>query len=221
MTCPHHTAWQSVGGSSPLIGILALQGDVWEHRRMLESLGATVVEVRGVNDLAGLQGVVIPGGESSVMDKLTRLFGLAKPLRWAIAEGLPVLGTCAGMIMLADDLDDGIEGQETLGGLDISVQRNAFGGQRESFDTRLSVEGIAGGPMDVSFIRAPVVTRVGPGVDVLATLDDGRRVAVDNGQCMALAFHPEVSGDDRLHAAFVKRASDYPPLPGDLPTTLA
>lgn len=210
-----------MGGSSPVIGILALQGDVFEHRRMLESLGATVVEVRGVRDLAGLQGLVIPGGESSVMDKLTRLFDLVEPLRWAIDEGLPVLGTCAGMIMLAKDLVDGIDGQETLGGLDISVQRNAFGAQRESFDTRLRVKGVAGEPMDVSFIRAPVVTRVGPGVQVLASLEDGRVVAVDDSQCMALAFHPEVSGDSRLHEAFVKRAGNYPPLPGDLPTTLA
>jgi 5'-phosphate synthase pdxT subunit len=209
-----------VGGSSPVIGILALQGDVREHRRMLESLGATVVEVRAVRDLAGLQGLVIPGGESSVMDKLTRLFGLTEPLRWAIDEGLPVLGTCAGMIMLANELADGIEGQETLGGLDISVQRNAFGAQRESFDTRLDVRGIEGPAMDVSFIRAPIVTRVGDGVDILASLDDARVVAVDNSQCMALAFHPEVSGDERLHAMFVARAREYPPLPGDLPTTL-
>lgn len=207
-------------GSHPVIGILALQGDVSEHRRMLESLGAVVVEVRGLSGVAGLQGLVIPGGESSVMDKLTRLCGLAEPLRWAIDEGLPVFGTCAGMIMLADDLVGGIDGQETLGGLDISVQRNAFGTQRESFDTRLDVRGIDGGPMDVSFIRAPIVTRVGPGVQVVASLEDGRIVAVDNAQCMALAFHPEVSGDDRLHAAFVKRAGDYPPLPGDLPATL-
>ncbi|MEX2441564.1 MAG: pyridoxal 5'-phosphate synthase glutaminase subunit PdxT [Pontimonas sp.] len=220
-TCPHHTAWQSVDGSSPVIGILALQGDVSEHRRMLESLGAIVVEVRAPRDVAGLQGLVIPGGESSVMDKLSRLCGLDAPLRWSIDEGLPVLGTCAGMIMLAGDLAGGINGQETLGGLDISVQRNAFGSQRESFDTRLVVRGIVGGPMDVSFIRAPIVTRVGPGVQVLASLEDGRIVAVDNGQCMALAFHPEVSGDDRLHAAFIKRAGDYPPLPGDLPATLA
>lgn len=209
-----------MGGSSPVIGILALQGDVREHRRMLESLGATVVEVRAARDLAGLQGLVIPGGESSVMDNLTRLFGLTEPLRWAIDEGLPVLGTCAGMIMLAHELADGIEGQETLGGLDISVQRNAFGAQRESFDTRLDVRGIEGPAMDVSFIRAPIVTRVGDGVDILASLDDARVVAVDNSQCMALAFHPEVSGDERLHAMFVARAREYPPLPGDLPTTL-
>lgn len=209
-----------MGGKSPVIGILALQGDVREHRRMLESLGATVVEVRAVRDLTGLQGLVIPGGESSVMDKLTRLFGLTEPLRWAIDEGLPVLGTCAGMIMLANELADGIEGQETLGGLDISVQRNAFGAQRESFDTRLDVRGIEGPAMDVSFIRAPIVTRVGDGVEILASLDDARVVAVDNSQCMALAFHPEVSGDERLHAMFVARAREYPPLPGDLPTTL-
>ena len=188
---------------------------------MLESLAVPVVEVRQVSDLDGLQGLVIPGGESSVMDKLTRLFGLVGPLRWAISEGLPVLGTCAGMIMLASELDDGIVGQQTLGAMDISVRRNAFGAQRESFDTQLQVTGVAGGPVDVSFIRAPVVTRVGPGVEVLATLDDGTVVAVDDGQCLALAFHPEVTGEARLHELFVTRAGDYPGLPGDLPTTLA
>jgi len=188
---------------------------------MLEALGARVVEVRQPQHLDGLQGLVIPGGESSVMDKLCRLFGLAEPLRWAIDEGLPVLGTCAGMIMLASDLEDGIEGQETLGGLDMTVLRNAFGSQRDSFDLRLPVKGLAGGDVDVSFIRAPIVTRVGPGVEARARLDDGKIVAVDNGQCLALAFHPEVTGDDRLHREFLSRAEQFPGLPGDLPTTLA
>lgn len=180
---------------------------------MLEELGASVVEVRTTTDLQGIQGLVIPGGESSVMDKLSRRFGLAEPIRWAIDEGLPVLGTCAGMIMLATELVDGISGQETFGGLDIAVQRNAFGGQRESFDTSLRIAGLDGPDMDVSFIRAPIVTRVGTGVDTLATLDDGRVVAVDNGQCLALAFHPEVSEDPRLHEVFVSRAREYPPMP--------
>lgn len=180
---------------------------------MLEQLGASVVEVRTTADLQGIQGLVIPGGESSVMDKLSRRFGLAEPIRWAIDEGLPVLGTCAGMIMLAAELVDGISGQETFGGLDIAVQRNAFGAQRESFDTSLRIAGLDGPEMDVSFIRAPIVTRVGAGVDTLATLDDGRVVAVDNGQCLALAFHPEVSGDSRLHEVFVSRAREYPPMP--------
>lgn len=173
---------------------------------MLESLGATVREVRQVGDLEGVSGLVIPGGESTVMDKLTRLFGLAQPLKNLIREGLPALGTCAGMIMLADRLEDGIEGQHTLGGLDITVQRNAFGSQRESFDVSLEVRGLAGGAMDVSFIRAPVVTEVGPDVDVLATLDDGRIVAVAQGNILALSFHPEVTGETRLHQRFLDTA---------------
>lgn len=210
-----------MGGSSPLIGVLALQGDVAEHRRMLESLGATVVEVRQPQQLDGIHGLVIPGGESSVMDKLCRLFGLDEPLGWAIDEGLPVLGTCAGMIMLAKELEDGIAGQQTLGCMDITVTRNAFGSQRDSFDTRLAVEGLPGGEVDVSFIRAPVVTRVGQSVKVRATLPDGRIVAVDDGQQLALSFHPEVTGEDRLHREFLARAEKFPGLPGDLPTTLA
>ena len=188
---------------------------------MLESLGARIVEVRQPADLGGIHGLVIPGGESSVMDKLCRLFGLDQPLRWAIDEGLPVLGTCAGMIMLAQEVEDGITGQQTLGAMDITVLRNAFGSQRDSFDARLPIEGLAGGEVDVSFIRAPIVTRVGEGVRTRASLPDGRIVAVDDGQCLALAFHPEVTGDDRLHREFVARAGDFPGLPGELPTTLA
>lgn len=174
---------------------------------MLESLGATVREIRQPVDLEGISGLVIPGGESSVMDKLTRLFGLAQPLKNLIREGLPVLGTCAGMIMLADRLEDGIEGQQTLGGLNITVQRNAFGSQRESFDVRLEVQGLTGGAVDVSFIRAPVVTDVGPDVQVLATLDDGKVVAVAQGNILALSFHPEVTGDTRLHQRFLDTVS--------------
>ena len=174
---------------------------------MLESLGATVREIRQPVDLEGISGLVIPGGESSVMDKLTRLFGLAQPLKNLIREGLPVLGTCAGMIMLADRLEDGIEGQQTLGGLNITVQRNAFGSQRESFDVRLEVQGLTGGAVDVSFIRAPVVSDVGPDVQVLATLDDGKVVAVAQGNILALSFHPEVTGDTRLHQRFLDTVS--------------
>lgn len=198
-----------MGGSSPLIGVLALQGDVREHRRMFESLGARVVEIRQTSDLSAIQGLVLPGGESSVIDKLTRLFGLREPLQRLIAEGLPVFGTCAGMIMLATDLEDGIAGQQTLGAVDMTVRRNAFGGQRESFDVALDVTGVEGGPVDVSFIRAPIVTRVGDGVTVRATLADGRIVAVDSGQVLALSFHPEVTGDDRLHREFVERVARH------------
>ena len=202
-TSPPHTAWPSVGGNTTPVGVLALQGDVAEHRRMLTGLGANVVEVRRCSDLEGISGLVIPGGESTVMDKLTRLFGLQEPLRQLIADGMPVLGTCAGMIMLADRLEDGIVGQESLGGLDVTVKRNAFGSQRESFDVSLDVAGIEGGPVDVSFIRAPIVTEVGEGVSVLATLPDGRIVAVESSRLLALSFHPEVTGDDRLHRRFL------------------
>jgi 5'-phosphate synthase pdxT subunit len=196
-----------VGGSTGPIGVLALQGDVAEHRRMLESLGATVREVRQHSDLEGISGLVIPGGESTVIDKLTRIFGLQQPVKRLIAEGMPVFGTCAGMIMLAHDLEDGIAGQETLGGLDVTVARNAFGSQKDSFDVSLEVSGVTGGPVDVSFIRAPIVTRVGDGVRVLATLPQGHIVAVENDTALALSFHPEVTGDTRLHQRFIDRVA--------------
>jgi len=196
-----------VGGKTGPVGVLALQGDVAEHRRMLESLGCVVVEVRSTRDLDGLAGLVIPGGESTVMDKLTRIFDLAGPLRQLIDQGMPVLGTCAGMIMLADRLEDAIAGQQTIGGLDVTVRRNAFGSQKESFDAAVSVSGIDGGPVDVSFIRAPIVTDVGPGVTVIATVSPDRIVGVSSGNIMALSFHPEVTGDDRLHQLFVDRVT--------------
>ena len=202
-TSPPHTAWLSVGGSRGPIGVLALQGDVAEHRRMLESLGASVVEIRQCKDLTGISGLVIPGGESTVMDKLTRIFGLQTPLRTLIAQGMPVLGTCAGMIMVADRLDDAIEGQETLGGLNVTAKRNAFGSQKDSFDVALQVDGVEGEPVDVSFIRAPIVTDYGNGVRPLATLPSGEVVAVEEGNILALSFHPEVTGDTRLHERFL------------------
>ncbi len=202
-TSPPRTAWLSVGGSRGPIGVLALQGDVAEHRRMLEHLGAQVIEVRQCMDLIGIAGLVVPGGESTVMDKLTRIFHLQAPLRSLIAGGMPVLGTCAGMIMLADRLDDAIAGQETLGGLDVTVKRNAFGSQKESFDVSLDVQGVAGGPVDVSFIRAPLVTERGSGVRVLATLPSGEVVACEQRNILALSFHPEVTGDTRLHERFL------------------
>ncbi len=202
------TASLSVGGS-PLIGVLALQGDVREHRKMLESLGANVVEIRTPEHLSGIQGLVLPGGESSVMDKLTRLFGLRDPLIELIGQGIPVLGTCAGMIMVADDIEDEIEGQLSLGGLDVTVRRNAFGSQKDSFDVSLSVDEYGPDPVDVSFIRAPAVTRVGDGVRALAMLDDGRIVAVANETITALAFHPEVTGETRFHQRFIEQAQTW------------
>jgi len=200
-----------VGGNPPLIGILALQGDVAEHREMLQRLGADTCDIRSMADLQGLQGLVIPGGESTVMDKLVRRFGLDKPLKDLISSGIPVLGTCAGLIMCAERLTDGIEGQQTLGGLDVTVSRNAFGSQRDSFDTELTVSGLES-PVAVSFIRAPIVTQVGDGVSVRASLPGGEIVAVDNGHILGLSFHPEITGESRLHEEFVVRATSFSPV---------
>lgn len=184
------------------VGVLALQGGVSEHTAMLEQVGVQTLRVRRAEDLDGIDGLVIPGGESGVIDRLTRIFGLAAPLRLAIAGGLPVLGTCAGLIMLADRLANAAPGQQTLGGLDITVERNAFGSQRDSFETTVSVAGV--GNIEASFIRAPIVTAVGDGVDVIATLPDGRVVGVRSGALMGVSFHPEVAGDPRVHEAFVR-----------------
>jgi pyridoxal 5'-phosphate synthase pdxT subunit len=191
------------GNTRPRIGVLALQGDVREHIVILHELGADVVEVRLPEHLSGIQGLVIPGGESSVMDKLSRIFGLRDPLIEAIASGLPVLGTCAGLIMLADSLEDAISGQQTLGGLDITVRRNAFGAQVDSFETRVAVEGIPGPPLEVAFIRAPSVTVVGEKARIIASLEDGTVVGVIQEALIGIAFHPEITGDDRVHRLFL------------------
>lgn len=188
---------------SPRVGVLALQGDVREHVRVLTGLGAEVVPVRRPDDLAHVRGLVLPGGESSVIDKLSRTFGLREPLRDAIASGMPMYGTCAGMILLADRIVDGIEGQETFGGIDVTVRRNAFGGQVESFETDLHVPVIEGEPVRAVFIRAPIVEDVGPAAETLAALPDGRVVAVAQGRLMATSFHPEMSGEDRFHRRFL------------------
>lgn len=191
------------GSSRPLIGVLALQGDVREHSAMLQELGADVVEVRLPEHLSGINGLVIPGGESSVIDKLTRIFGLRASLVDAISAGLPAFGTCAGLIMLADSLDDAIVGQQTLGGLDVTVRRNAFGAQVDSFETLVKVEGIGGPALQVAFIRAPIVTRVGERARVIAELSDGTVVGVAQDALIGVAFHPEITGDDRVHRLFL------------------
>ncbi|QOC25572.1 pyridoxal 5'-phosphate synthase glutaminase subunit PdxT [Microbacterium hominis] len=183
----------------PRVGVLALQGDVREHVRSLETLGAEVVAVRRPAELAAVSGLVIPGGESSVIDKLARTFGLQQPIRAAIADGMPVYGTCAGLILLADRITDGIRGQETFGGLDATVQRNAFGSQVDSFETELAVAGFDE-PVSATFIRAPRVVETGPDVEVLASLPDGAVVAVRQGALLGTAFHPEMSGETRFHA---------------------
>ncbi|GAB3387984.1 pyridoxal 5'-phosphate synthase glutaminase subunit PdxT [Humibacter soli] len=189
----------------PKVGVLALQGDVREHARVLTSLGAEVVLVRRVRELDEVEGLVIPGGESSVMDKLARSFGLFEPLRDRIRSGMPVYGTCAGLIMLADRLEDDSPGQQTLGGLDVTVRRNAFGSQVDSFETDLDIPGITDEPVHAVFIRAPIVESVGSGATALASLGEGRIVAVEQGNLLGTSFHPEVTGNTRFHENFLRR----------------
>ncbi len=182
----------------------------------LPQAGAHAVAVRRPAELAAVDGLVIPGGESTTMITLARAFEMLEPLRDAVAAGLPVYGSCAGMIMLADRIVDGPADQETIGGLDIAVRRNAFGRQVDSFETSLAVAGIDDGPVHAVFIRAPWVESVGEKVEVLATITDGpaagRIVAVRQGQLFATSFHPELTSDVRLHALFVSmvraRAAD-------------
>ncbi|HYO89845.1 MAG TPA: pyridoxal 5'-phosphate synthase glutaminase subunit PdxT [Candidatus Limnocylindrales bacterium] len=185
----------------PKVGVLALQGAFIEHEQRLSSLGAEPVEVRLPADLNGLDGLIIPGGESTTIGKLATTFGLIEPLR-AFARAKPTWGTCAGLIFLARDI--GIDRQPILGLMDIRVNRNAFGRQIESFETDLPIKGLGDKPFHTVFIRAPVITATGPDVDVLAALDDGRIVAAQQGHWLATAFHPELTSDPRLHAYFLK-----------------
>ena len=181
------------------IGVLALQGAFIEHIKMLRRLGVEAVEARLPHQLDDLDGLIIPGGESTTIGKLATSYGLIEPLR-RFAETKPTWGTCAGMIFLAKDI--GIDEQPILGAMDITVDRNAFGRQIDSFETDLQIVGLVGGPFHAVFIRAPVVTAVEAPVDVLARLDDGRIVAVRQGQLLATAFHPELTDDLRLHSSF-------------------
>ena len=191
--------------TTPLVGVLALQGDVREHVAALTALGADVVEVRRPAELDRVAGLVIPGGESSVIDKLSRIFGLAEPIRRRIAAGMPVYGTCAGLICLADTIRDAIDGQETFGGLDLVVRRNAFGSQVGSFEVDLDVPALGEPPVHAVFIRAPVVEELGPRATALAALPDGRIVAVEQGPLLGTSFHPEMHGELRFHARFLDR----------------
>ena len=205
------------------VGVLALQGDFREHVATLAALGARPVTVRRPEELDSLDGLVIPGGESTSIDKLARAFGVAEPLKRKISEGFPVYGSCAGMILLADEIADPAQDlsgrpQETFGGLDITVRRNAFGRQRESFETDLDFKDIdqAGGPVHAVFIRGPWVERVGDSVEVLAEVDPqhashtatlggrSRIVAVRSGNLLATSFHPEVTGERRVHELFIR-----------------
>jgi 5'-phosphate synthase pdxT subunit len=181
---------------APRIGVLAYQGDVREHLAALAAVGADPVEVRTLADLDAVAGLVVPGGESTVIGKLAARYGLLEPLRERVAAGLPVLGTCAGMIFLARE----VEGppQDLLGALDVRVRRNAFGRQVASFEARVEVKGIDGDPVSGAFIRAPWVADAGPEVEVLAEVD-GKVVAVRQGNLLATAFHPELTGEVRLH----------------------
>ena len=192
---------------APLIGVLAVQGDVREHVRVLEGLGARVRAVRRPSELDGIRGLVIPGGESTTMDKLVRALELFEPLRALIADGLPAYGSCAGLIMLADRIADRRADQQTLGGLDITVRRNAFGRQVDSFEEDIDVLGL-GAPVHAVFIRAPWVEEIGADVEVLARVARGpaagRIVAVRQGPLLATSFHPEVTGDTRVHELFVE-----------------
>lgn len=197
---------------TPRVGVLAVQGDVREHLYAVERAGAVGVTVRRPSELEGVDGLIIPGGESTTMDKLVRAFELYEPLRARIAAGLPVYGSCAGMIMLADRIADGRADQQTLGGLDITVRRNAFGRQVDSFEEDLHIRVIGGGPMRAVFIRAPWVEECGPDVEVLAAVEEGpaagRVVAVRQGHLLATSFHPEVTGDHRFHQLFVQMVRD-------------
>ncbi|WP_329164764.1 pyridoxal 5'-phosphate synthase glutaminase subunit PdxT [Streptomyces sp. NBC_01717] len=187
---------------TPVIGVLALQGDVREHLIALASADALARPIRRPEELAEVDGLVIPGGESTTMSKLAVLFGMLEPLRERVRAGMPVYGTCAGMILLADKILDPRSGQETIGGIDMIVRRNAFGRQNESFEAAVEVTGIDGGPVEGVFIRAPWVESVGAQAQVVAE-HGGHIVAVRQGNALATSFHPELTGDHRVHALFV------------------
>ena len=192
--------------ASVRVGILALQGGVREHANTCESLGAQVTLVRRPRELTQVEALVLPGGESSMIDKLSRAFDLQKPIQAAIAAGLPGYGTCAGLILLADRICDGIEGQQTFGGLDVTVRRNAFGSQIDSFESDLHAPDLGEEPVRAVFIRAPIVAEVGPAARSLATLPGGEVVAVEQGNLLGTSFHPELTGETRFHARFMDKA---------------
>ncbi len=191
----------------PTIGVLALQGDVREHLRVLESCGARTGMVRRPEELERVDALVIPGGESTTIGKLARTFDLLEPLRKRIEQGMPTYGSCAGMIMLADRILDGADGQETIGGIDMLVRRNAFGRQVDSFEGDVRVTGLDA-PFHAVFIRAPWVESVGERAEALGSAESGasagRIVAVRQGHLLATSFHPELTGDPRIHELFLQ-----------------
>jgi 5'-phosphate synthase pdxT subunit len=194
----------------PVIGVLALQGDVPEHLRALEAAGATATPVRRPEELERVDGLVIPGGESTTLWRLSVAVDVLEPLRKLIGEGLPTFGSCAGMIMLADRIADGVQGQQTYGGIDMTVRRNAFGRQVDSFERDIDLTGLEDGdPLRAIFIRAPWVEQTGPEVGILGTdQGTGRIVAVRQGPLLATAFHPELTPDRRIHQLFVDIVKD-------------
>ena len=198
--------------TNPTVGVLALQGDVREHRQAFERCGVPTREVRLAADFEQIEALAMPGGESTTMSRLLRVFGLDAPLRERLREGsLPCFATCAGMILLSRRILDGRDDQEALGALDIDVRRNGYGRQLDSFETDLDIDALRNGgneaPFRAVFIRAPLVERVGDGVDVLATIDN-KPIIVAGGNHLALAFHPEMTHDDRLHRLFLDRLRD-------------
>lgn len=182
------------------VGVFALQGDVREHLQLLTSLGVESIEVRNAEQLASCDGLIIPGGESTTISKLIDIFGLRDDLLAYVAQDNPVYGTCAGMIMLATEVLDEASGQQSLKAMDISVRRNAFGSQLDSFEALVD---FAGSPVEVAFIRAPIVERVGENVQVLSKLSTGAIVAVREGNLLATSFHPELTGDSAVHEYFL------------------
>jgi 5'-phosphate synthase pdxT subunit len=195
--------------STPTIGVFALQGDVREHLHAVTEAGAEAVPVRRPEELQKVDGLVLPGGESTTMVKLARVFDLLEPLRERIADGLPVFGSCAGMILLADRVDNaGSPLETTVGGIDITVRRNAFGRQVDSFEEDLAIDGIEGEPVRAVFIRAPWVEQVGPAAVAIGHVTggphDGKVVAVRQGDLLATSFHPELTGDGRVHRLFTR-----------------
>jgi len=200
------------------VGVLALQGDVPEHLAALERAGARARPVRLAAELDQVDALVVPGGESTTMSRLIRVHGLEAPLRARLAEDMPCLATCAGMILLSRRIRDGRPDQLALGALDIEVHRNAYGRQVDSFEAEVPIAGLEGGPFPAVFIRAPLVADLGPDVEVLG-LHQGRPVAVREGPHLALAFHPEISGDDRLHRLFVHSLEGRAAAPAGMPTS--
>ena len=184
------------------IGVLALQGDYREHIATFRTIGVDAVKVRTIEEIDATSGLVIPGGESSVIHRLAVSYKLFAPIRERIKAGFPAFGTCAGLIMLASEILDKTDDQEPFGGLDVAVRRNAFGNQLDSFETDLEFQGVSGA-VHAAFIRAPIVERIGPGVEITSRLGDGRIVGVRQGNVMGISFHPEVTGEGRIHQLFV------------------